>query len=102
MKAIVEISGKQFEIEDDALIRVPCIPTLAEGDTYVCDKVLYMQKDDSKTVGTPYIKGANLRFRVHTHGRTKKTVARTYIRRKQHINTWGFRQKYTLLKLQSS
>ena len=98
MHAVVQISGFQFRVEKDQVIKVP-LQTAAEGDTLTLDKVLLLAEGDSVRVGTPVVEGASVSAKVLGHGRTKKLRAGRFKRRKDYRRTWGHRQDYTELQI---
>lgn len=98
--AIVEISGSQYRVEPEQVIRVAKL-TAAEGDTLSLDRVLLVQADGETRVGSPVVEGAQVSAQVLSHGRTPKERGGRFMRRKDYRRTWGFREHYTELKIAS-
>ena len=71
MYAIVEISGKQFKVEEGKFIDTDL---LAEKDTYSFDKVLLTADGDKVNIGTPYIEGAKVSGKLLKNFRDKKLL----------------------------
>ena len=98
--AIVVISGSQYRVEPEQVIRVSKL-SAEEGSTLTLDRVLMLQNDGKTQVGSPTVEGAQISAEVVAHGRTKKQKGGRFQRRKDHRRTWGFREHYTELKIAS-
>ena len=98
--AIVEISGSQYRVEPEQVIRVSKLQA-EEGDTLTLDRVLMVQNDGKTQVGSPTVEGATVSAQVLSQGRTPKQRGGRFLRRKDNRRTWGFRQHYTELKITS-
>ncbi len=99
MIAIVKIAEKQYKVSPDALVRVPRLHEDV-GKTLEYDTVLFVEKDGEVSVGAPYVPSARVSATVFAHDKTKKRRASVYKRRKQYKRTWGFREHFTILKIQ--
>lgn len=100
MYALVEIQGKQYKAEQGKTLKVDKIHKNA-GDLVVFDSVLMLRNDDEKTaVGTPFVKGAQVKATVQEHGRDPKVVVYKYKRRKGYARKQGHKQHYSLLRVE--
>ncbi len=73
MYAIVETGGKQYRIQEGDLLKVESLG-IAEGESLVLDKVLFVGRDDEISVGTPYVEGASVSASVVTNGKDRKVL----------------------------
>ncbi|MCX7828291.1 MAG: 50S ribosomal protein L21 [Thermanaerothrix sp.] len=94
MYAIVETGGKQYRVKQGDRIRVELLK--AEAGASVClDKVLFVSKDDSVVIGSPYVDGAKVTAKVLEHGKEDKVIVFKYRRKKNYRRFRGHRQPYT-------
>lgn len=98
MSTLVEISGFQYEVENNSKIEVP-LQDGKEGDTLEFDKVLMNEDNGNVTLGSPYIKGANVKAKIVGHGKDKKILVFHKKRRKGYQKLNGHRQNYTTLEI---
>ena len=100
MFAVVEISGAQYRVEPEQVIKVAKLEA-AEGEQVTLDRVLLVESGDDVRVGAPVVDGASVSAEVVAHGRGKKISAGRFLRRKDHRRKWGHRQDYTELRIGS-
>jgi len=100
MYAIVEIAGKQFLVEKDAMIKVPLLHKEV-GESVEFDKVLFLQDGEKVTVGKPIVEGAKVVGQVVENGREKKVLVFKKKRRKGYKVKHGHRQHYTKIKIEN-
>lgn len=97
MYAIVEISGKQFKVQEDTTLYVP--RQQAEvGDTLTFDRVLLVSGDDVQ-VGAPTVGGASVSAKVLDHVKADKVIVFKKKRRKGYRVKNGHRQQYTKVSI---
>lgn len=99
MYAIVGVAGFQYKLSPDAVVRLPFMSELAEGQKLNLDRVLLVSDGTSVTVGKPTVSGASVEIEVIRHGRTKKQLAAVYKKRKDYRRRWGFRAEYTEVRV---
>lgn len=99
MFAIVEISGKQFRVEQGSIIRVPYLQSKA-GDTIELDKVLLLNDEKKVKIGQPLVKGAKVSAKVVDHGRDRKVLVFKKKRRKGYKVKNGHRQDFTKIQIE--
>jgi large subunit ribosomal protein L21 len=97
MYALVEIKGKQYKAEKDALLKVDLLDT-EPGTTVNIDSVLLVS-GDTVTVGAPYVQGAHVAAVVESHGKDKKIIVFKYKPKKDYRRTKGHRQGYSIIKI---
>ena len=99
MKAIVEISGKQYPVAEQGALIVDRLAA-KEGETVTFNKVLVLHNGTTSELGKPYL-SATITATVVRHLRHKKVVSRTYRRRQGYHRTYGHRQGATEINVQS-
>jgi large subunit ribosomal protein L21 len=97
MYALVEIKGKQYKAEKDALLKVDLLD--AEPGTPVNFDSVLLVSDGTVTVGAPYVKGASVSAVVESHGKAKKIIVFKYMPKKDYRRKQGHRQKYSIIKV---
>ncbi|MDR0707128.1 MAG: 50S ribosomal protein L21 [Treponema sp.] len=97
MYALVEIKGKQYKAEKDALLKVDLLDK-EPGSALDIDSVLLIS-GDTVTVGDPYVRGACVSAVVESHGRDKKIIVFKYKPKKDYRRTKGHRQGYSIIKI---
>jgi large subunit ribosomal protein L21 len=98
MYAIVEVSGFQYRVEPESVIRVPRLETKV-GEEVLLSNVLLLSDGKDVKVGKPQVQGAQVTGVVLSHGRSEKVVVFKYKRRKGFKKKIGHRQDYTELKV---
>lgn len=98
MYAIVHTGGRQFRMEQDALVRIPKVEAEI-GQTLELDRVLMIQGKSGTTVGTPTVDGAKVVAEVLEQGREKKIVVFKKKKRKRYQRKAGHRQPFTTVRV---
>ena len=98
MYAIVEISGKQFKVQQDDTLYVPRQKGDV-GDELTFDRVLLTSGDGGVTVGTPTVSGASVSAKVLGHVKGDKIIVFKKKRRKGYKVKNGHRQPYTQIQI---
>ena len=99
MKAVVEIGGLQYPVEEKMHLTVGPLKE-KEGAQVTFKRVLLLQDGDTAEYGKPYLK-ALVTATVLRHLRLPKVVSRTYRRRKGRHRTYGHRQPATEISIKS-
>lgn len=94
MYAIIETGGKQYNVKVGESIMVEKL-NVAAGETVVFDKVLAVGKEDSLTVGAPFVNGAAVKADVVGEGKGKKIIVYKYKSKKGYHKKNGHRQPFT-------
>ena len=100
MYAIVEISGKQYKVQEGDIVFVDRIESAEEGQELIFDKVLFVSDGKKVTVGTDTVKGATVKASVVGHGKAKKIIVFKYKAKKNYRRTQGHRQPYTKIQIE--
>ncbi len=98
MNAIVDIAGKQFQVQAGDNIHVPSLSD-KEGKKITFENVLLINDGKSIVVGKPNIKGAVVNATVLDHGRDKKVIVFKKKRRKGYRVKNGHRQGFTAVQI---
>ncbi|MCE1207115.1 MAG: 50S ribosomal protein L21 [Spirochaetia bacterium] len=99
MYAIVEINGKQYRAEQGKKLTVDRIDA-DQGTSLSLDKVLLVSRDETVTVGTPYVAGVTVKAVVEEEVKGDKVIVFKYKPKKDYRRTQGHRQPYTVLNVQ--
>ncbi len=96
--AIVEIAGKQFQVQENDELEVP---KLSEdiGVSVTFDRVLLVHDENKTVVGKPEVKSAKVKATVLQHGKYNKVIVYKNKRRKDYKKTRGHRQDFTVIKI---
>ena len=97
MYAIVEIAGKQYKIEKDAVINVDRLKKSENNITI--DKVLLYSNNDDIRVGSPYLSNVQVKAEVLGEVKGNKVLGIKFKKRKNYTRTVGHRAIYSQLKI---
>lgn len=100
MYAIVEISGKQYKVQEGDIVFVDRLENVEEGSEVTFDKVLFVNKDGKISIGTDTVKNAKVKASVVGHGKAKKVIVYKYKAKKNERKTRGHRQPYTKIQIE--
>jgi large subunit ribosomal protein L21 len=100
MFAIVEASGRQFQLEAGRFVDVD-LTDGKEGDQFVFESVLMLVDGDKSTVGKPFIDGAKVECKILGHGKNKKIIVYHMKPKKGTRKKQGHRQHYTRILIES-
>ncbi len=99
MYAIVDISGKQFKVQQNTTLYAPR-QQAAVGDTLTLDRVLLVSGSaDGVQIGAPTVSGASVTATVLDHLKGDKVIVFKKKRRKGYRVKNGHRQPYTKLSI---
>jgi len=101
MFAIVEISGKQFKVEEGRFIDSDLLTLESDQTSLVFDKVALISKDGDVKVGKPFIEGAQVKATVMKSFKDKKVLIFKQRPKKGTRLKQGHRQQYTRLMIDS-
>lgn len=98
MYAIIETGGKQYRVSSGDLLRVENF--LSEPGAVVdLGKVLAIVDDAKTVVGTPYVKGAEVKAEVIGTGKARKVLVYKKRPRRVYEKLRGHRQQYITIKI---
>ena len=96
MKAVVKISGKQYLVREKETLRVDLLP---EGTKELTLDALMTIDGDKVAVGTPVVKGVNVKAKVEALVKGDKIRVIRYKAKKRVHKENGHRQKYSLIEI---
>ena len=100
MFALIEASGKQYQVQEGSIIQLDSFQGKIK-DEVVFDRVLIIRKEEQVMVGHPYIKGAQVKGVILRNGKSKKVVVFKYKPKIKYRRLTGHRQPLSLIKIQS-
>lgn len=98
MYAIIETGGKQYKVSSGDTVRVDLISS-ETGAILDIEKVLVIVDGSKTVVGTPYVKGAEVKAEVLGTGKGKKILVYKKRPRRVYEKLNGHRQPFTTLKI---
>jgi large subunit ribosomal protein L21 len=96
MYAIVETGGKQYRVEEKAVIAVERLDAPV-GETVELDRVLLVRTDGKVHVGKPLVRGAKVICRMLGQEKARKIVVFKYKAKKNYRRKTGHRQEHSRL-----
>ena len=100
--AVIQTGGKQYPVKVGETLKIEKLSgTYKEGDKVTFDKVLLVDNGKDTTIGTPYIKGAEVHATLKTMGRGKKVDVLKYRRKSRYKKLRGHRQPFFSVKIDS-
>jgi large subunit ribosomal protein L21 len=98
--AIVEISGKQYHVEQGRYITVDLMDQAPDTEL-TFDKVNLVMDGETVSVGAPYVQGAKVQAKVLNHFRGPKLMVYKMRCKKGYRRKNGHRQSFTRIQIES-
>ena len=98
MFAIVNISGKQYRVENGAQIKVPNLNSEV-GSKVEFDSVLLIDDKGKLSIGSPILNGAKVSGTIMENGRDRKVIIFKKKRRKGYRRKNGHRQAFSTVMI---
>ncbi len=98
MFAVVQLGANQFKISEGETVTANRMDFEA-GQKITLDQVLLISDGKTVKVGQPFVKDAQIKATVVSHGRAPKVIAFKYRKRKDSARVRGHRQDLTTLKI---
>ncbi len=101
--AVFTTGGKQYRVSVGDLIKIEKLgDEYKEGDKIVFDKVLLVDNGESETtIGTPFIKGAEVKATLNKIARYKTIDVIKYKQKSRYFKKYGHRQPYFEIRVDS-
>ncbi len=97
--AVIKTGGKQYIVEPGDKLQVEKLD-VKEGQAEVSfTEVLLSDKDGTLQIGTPFIKGAEVKAKVLGEKKGDKLIIFKYKPKKRYKRKIGHRQKYTEVEI---
>lgn len=100
MFAIVEIQGKQYRVGAGDVIDASYIDGHV-GTSVTFDRVLLVSDDKKTRIGTPTVKGVEVRAKIVFQGKGEKINVRRFKQKVRYRKSTGFRPLVTKLEIVS-
>ena len=98
MYAVIATGGKQYRVQEGAVLRIEKLDAAA-GASVEFGQVLLVGAGASVTLGTPFIGSAKVVATVQSHGKGDKVRIVKFRRRKHYKREGTHRQPYTEVKI---
>ena len=98
MFAVVKTGGKQYKIKENDIILVEKLPS-KEGESINLNEILLISNKKETKIGTPLLKGFNIKAKVLEQKKAKKIIIFKKKRRKNYKKKLGHRQNLTVIKI---
>ena len=98
MYAIVRTGGRQYRVEEGALIDVERMQREV-GDTFELGEVLLVAGEGETHIGRPLVKDAKVQVTVVNQFKGRKVLVWKYIPKERYRRKQGHRQQYTRLRV---
>lgn len=99
MLAIVDLNGKQYQVQEGRYITVDRLE-LDENEVFEIANVLAVVDGDASLVGAPFVEGASVKAKVLRHARGPKILVYKMRCKKGYRRKNGHRQNYTQLQIE--
>lgn len=99
MYAIIELGGRQYNVEKGSTFRCEKIDQEANA-SFTIDKILMVKDGEKVQIGQPYVDGAQVKAKVVAHGLGKKVIVFKYKSKVNYRRKQGHRQHYTSLLIE--
>ena len=96
MYALIETGGKQYRVQEQAIIEVEKLPGEA-GTELALERVLLLERDGEVLIGRPTVEGAKVVCKVIKQDLGKKVDIFTFKAKKNEHRRMGHRQQITRL-----
>ena len=100
MYAVIETSGKQYQVEEGRYIDVDLLNAEAETNISL-DKVVAIVAGEHSQIGQPYVEGACVHGKILKHVKGRKTVTFKMKQKKGYRVKQGHRQRYTRILIEN-
>lgn len=98
MFAIIKTGGKQYKVEKGQTLDVEHLD-VKEGAAHDINEVLLINDGKSTKVGTPLVKGAQVKTKIVAHKRGEKVTVFKMKPKKRYQKTQGHRQELTTIEI---
>lgn len=100
MYAVVETSGKQYQVEEGKYIDVDLIDANPDSEVNL-EKVVAIVAGEYSQIGQPYVEGASIKGKILRHGKNKKVITFKMRQKKGYRVKQGHRQDFTRVLIEN-
>ncbi len=101
MLAIIELNGKQYQIEEGRYLMVDLISDKAVDEVFELGKVLMVVDGETTLLGAPFVEGATVKAKITRHARGPKILVYKMRCKKGYRLKNGHRQDFTQIQIES-
>ncbi len=103
--AVIQTGGKQYKVSKGDVVSIEKLKESGikykRGDKVSFNQVLLVDSGKDVTIGTPYIKGAQVDAEISEIGRARKILVVKYKQKSRYLRRNGHRQPYFKVKITS-
>jgi len=100
--AVIKTGGKQYKVSKGDSIKIEkLLGDYKEGDKVAFENVLLVDNGKDTTIGTPYIKGAQVEATIEEIGKLPTVTVIHYKQKSRYFKKNGHRQPYFKVKIES-
>ena len=100
--AVIKTGGKQYKVSKGDSVKIEKLSDTAKiGDKVAFDHVLLVDNGRDTSIGTPYIKGAQVLGIIEKIDRHQKVTVIHYKQKSRYYKKAGHRQPYFQVKIES-
>ncbi len=101
MTIIFQDRDKQYKVNVGDFLKIPRISNLKKNDVLIFEQIVFFKNDKGESlIGSPLVKGVNLKAKVIDQIRDKKIIVFKKKRRHNYRRKIGHRQDLTLIKIE--
>jgi large subunit ribosomal protein L21 len=98
--AVIKTGGKQYKVSVGDSVKIEKMTgEFIEGDKITFDQVLLVDNGKDTTIGTPVIKGAEVKGTLEKIGRAQKVTVIHYKQKSRYFKKNGHRQPFFQVKI---
>jgi len=98
MFAVIKTGGKQYKVSPGDKIKIEKLKN-KEGEDVIFSEVLFVENEKDLIIGTPLIKGAEVKAKVLKQDRNEKVIIFKYKPKKRYKLKKGHRQPFTEVEI---
>ncbi len=98
MFAVIKTGGKQYKVSPGDKIKIEKLKN-KEGEDVIFSEVLFVENEKDLIIGTPLIKGAEVKAKVLKQDRSEKVIIFKYKPKKRYKLKKGHRQPFTEVEI---
>ncbi|QCI26825.1 50S ribosomal protein L21 [Buchnera aphidicola (Thelaxes californica)] len=98
MYAVFTSGGKQYKVSEGSIIKIEKL-NIRIGSTIKIKKILMINDETNKKIGTPFLKKSYIHAIIDEHGKSKKINIIKFKRRKHYKKKQGHRQLFTKIRI---
>jgi large subunit ribosomal protein L21 len=98
MFAVIKTGGKQYKVSPGDKVKIEKLKH-EEGEDVIFSDVLLVENENDLIIGTPLIKGAEVKAKVLKQDRSEKVIVFKYKPKKRYKVKKGHRQPFTEVEI---